>query len=738
MHRFRSWLWWFAVVVLASAGVGRAVTWEESAPGVNGFTTVDRITWRDSKGLERELFFARSYPNSIVPQIMGYVTRLTWQPEPGAPRIVAEEDPSAINASNASGWGGTVLHMHWMQYGGANPYFGSGFSATTNKRDGFDFVQGPVFLGPHHLLFRVTYKQYTTLQKAEPRKFVDVTIDWFISDGLDHVVYALTLDASRGYLTDGVAFLNNSLAPYSLDAPASWKGTTDWAGGRDGPDGQSFGDEKLFVSNDMARWTYGGVNTVPFIWQWVTPARGRGDAEAGYVQTETYSQKRAGEGFAGGQSGSGTRMPVYPDLNGLEYSYQQNYFDNYQSKRLTWGTDFGLLYGGGGATPGYQNYSLALHLGKFSDQGVPRLLQETEAVHDGTLSVRAISGTLRAAGPEGSGNPTLHLYSPAGFNAVYRTWEFTCAGPTAAIAFDVSSGSYARPVFVVRGYTANVVGPVRLNGELLGSGDFMASLDAARDTLYVTLLATLQGTNVIEFAQATGGGPQPSDAGTLDAGRPDAGTLDAGRPDAGTLDAGRPDAGTLDAGRPDAGTLDAGRPDAAVLDAGILDAGRPDAGTLSCTLPDGDDDGVCDTFDNCTGCYNPEQLDADRDGLGDCWRCDWCIGPGTDTDYDGFCDARDNCSTAWNQSQNDSDGDGVGDACDNCVATANPTQTDTNANGVGDACEAGGSRCSDRLRNDAETDVDCGGSTCGTCASGLRCTVNRDCASASCRSGRCR
>ena len=155
-------------------------------------------------------------------------------------------------------------------------------------------------------------------------------------------------------------------------------------------------------------------------------------------------------------------------------------------------------------------------------------------------------------------------------------------------------------------------------------------------------------------------------------------------------------------------------------------------------MPDGDDDGVCDTFDNCTGCYNPEQLDADRDGLGDCWRCDWCIGPGTDTDYDGFCDARDNCSTAWNQSQNDSDGDGVGDACDNCTSTPNAAQTDTNANGVGDACEAGGSRCSDRLRNDAETDVDCGGSTCGTCARGLRCTVNRDCASASCRSGRCR
>lgn len=174
-----------------------AVTFEPAAPGVNGFTTVDKVTWKDSKGLTREFYFAREYPNALVPSIKGYVTRLTWQPDATSPRITADENPSGINASNAQGWGGNVMHMHWSQYGGTNPVFGSGFSATTQKRDGFDFSQQPLFQGPHHLVFRVAFKQYTTLLKTGvQRKWVKVTVDWFFADGLDSVVYAITLDAT--------------------------------------------------------------------------------------------------------------------------------------------------------------------------------------------------------------------------------------------------------------------------------------------------------------------------------------------------------------------------------------------------------------------------------------------------------------------------------------------------------------------------------------------------------------
>ncbi len=751
LHRF---LVFVTAWVLASLAVvarpAFAVGWQEHAPGVNGFTTVDRVTWRDSKGLERELYFARSFPNSIVPTIQGYVTRLTWQPAAGASRIIAEEDPSGINAGNAQGWGTTVMHMHWSQYGGVNPYFGSGYSATTNKRDGFDFVQGPLFLGPSHLIFRVTYKQYTTLIKngVDDRKYVHVTIDWFVADGLDHVVYALTLDASRDYLTDGVAFLNNSLAPYSLVTPASWKNTWDWAGGRDGPDGQSFGDLKTFLTTDMANWTYGGVNTVPYIWQWVTPARGRGDAEAGYVQTETYAQKPAGEGFAQGADATGTRLPVYPDLQGYEFSYQMNFFDNYQSKRLTWGTRFGALYGGDGAAPGYQNYSLALHLGRYSDHGVPGLIDETEGIHSGAIAVQALTGTLLTTGPEGSGNPTPQAYAPAGYNHVYRTWEVRSSGNVATVAFNAVARAYKRPVFVVHGYTGDAVGAVSvsLNGVALPSSAFTASLDAPGDKLYVTLLTTLTGNNVIQIREGQGTGdddgdghanasdncpaaanptqadgdgdgvgdacdncPAVSNPNQADSNHDGVGDACSAQPPPppctdtdgdGVCDPADNCRLVANAAQTDGdgdGVGDACDNCPTIANASQADGNQNGVGDAceatpppppACTLGDGDGDGVCDDRDNCRGCWNPTQADADQDGLGDCWLCDWCVGPGTDTDWDGLCDGLDNCPSAWNQSQRDTDADGVGDACDNCVSVANPTQADSNQDGIGDACSA--------------------------------------------------
>ncbi|MBM4352172.1 MAG: hypothetical protein FJ109_00005 [Deltaproteobacteria bacterium] len=106
-----------------------------------------------------------------------------------------------------------------------------------------------------------------------------------------------------------------------------------------------------------------------------------------------------------------------------------------------------------------------------------------------------------------------------------------------------------------------------------------------------------------------------------------------------------------------------------------------------------DDDGTgCDIHgDACDLCPQPECLspcgewccyDADGDGLPGGFIPPGVVGcPSMGTEED-------NCPFAPNPDQEDADMDGIGDACDNCPDTVNPTQWDVNGDGIGDACEA--------------------------------------------------
>jgi hypothetical protein len=166
--------------------------------------------------------------------------------------------------------------------------------------------------------------------------------------------------------------------------------------------------------------------------------------------------------------------------------------------------------------------------------------------------------------------------------------------------------------------------------------------------------------------------------------------------------------------------------------------GIPDASEL-----DSDADGRIDACDNCPLLANPDQVDANGDGIGNAcdpdvnddqvvgvpdfnafrpgfgsrqgqpgyqlaldFNADGAIGladfnllrryfgqapgpglpTGPDQDQDGVPDDRDNCPQKPDALQVDLDLDGVGDVCDNCPTQPNPDQKDGNDDMGGDAC----------------------------------------------------
>lgn len=132
--------------------------------------------------------------------------------------------------------------------------------------------------------------------------------------------------------------------------------------------------------------------------------------------------------------------------------------------------------------------------------------------------------------------------------------------------------------------------------------------------------------------------------------------------------------------------------------------------------------------DNCIGTANSDQVDIDKDHIGDACDSVNC----TDADGDTVCDSSDNCPNVYNADQTaDIDGDRTGDACDddkdgdsfantddNCPEHSNFIQTDTDGDcpqtldgtqACGDVCDD--DRDGDGVANDDDACPDTGESS---------------------------
>lgn len=144
-----------------------------------------------------------------------------------------------------------------------------------------------------------------------------------------------------------------------------------------------------------------------------------------------------------------------------------------------------------------------------------------------------------------------------------------------------------------------------------------------------------------------------------------------------------------------------------------------------------DGDNWCGAYDNCPDVANPDQADANKDGVGDACDREACNGIDDDgdgrvdngfpdKDEDGVADCLDRCPSeadadtdndglpdcvdaCRDDPANDEDGDGICGAMDNCRITPNPTQHDADEDGIGDACDT---EACDGIDNDGDFPID--------------------------------
>ncbi|MBX7116436.1 MAG: hypothetical protein K1X64_19080 [Myxococcaceae bacterium] len=452
----------------------------ENDVNLGGYHT-DRYGWNDDQCQRRTAALVRNNATDPGGSRGGYLRELTWKN--GNTDITAR----GTNANGWNGWGYVVNH-----YGNS--------AALSKSRMG---TFRTVLSGRHHAIHEFKLQM-------SPGGPVDVTVQWVFRTGVSHPIYAITYDATPA----GPNAVNaDTRAPYG---ELAFEGTAGAIGGI------GWGDKYRFTTTGAgpltvaSSWEYTQANSVPYVRMWSQGS----DAEMGAVQSQSWEQHVAGGDYGSGQlaascwgkssANKGANCSAAAQLMPLDWlwPFQLNQYElpfTNASHRLAWGSQYGAIgqtnvSAFGKTFSGYPrvSYSVFMTVGPKSAQTTLKQVEGLERILGATLT--ASEGTVVTSGPAGVGRGDTAVFSLAGYNPAFASWDVQTASNRATVTLDAKAGALEKPLLRFNGFTAAQLSKVTVDGQALAADTgYFATVDAPSQTVWLTLNGVVSGPAVVHI-----------------------------------------------------------------------------------------------------------------------------------------------------------------------------------------------------------------------------------------------
>lgn len=431
-------------------------------------SAADTYRWYDTTCRPRSASLLRNDAKDAFGQNGGYLRTLTY------------EDGTKTRTCRGTGSNG------WQGFGYVVNHYANGASLTRGIAGQTTTVLG----GKHHSVHQFKWR-------VSPGGPVDVTVEWRVSTGRSHPIFAVTFDS-------GPSGANKTNA----DARAPY-GDMAFEGGAAGPiSGIGWGDSHKFTTKGSGPvtattpWDYTQANTIPYDLSWSNEA----DAEMGLVATHTFQSGPSAGDYGGGalsQRWGKSGSSLLADIPDWTWPYQLNQYElpfGTTSHRVAWGASYGAVgqssYASFGRTLSgfpYTSYALRVVFGTHGESAVMAEVGDMEAVTKTTISTT--KGAVSTSGAGGPGRTDTVPFARAGWDEARDAWSVQAVANEASIQLDASGATLANPLLVVRDWTGAEPMLTWNGAPLTADVHYFATVDPQRKELWITLgFAVTKGT----------------------------------------------------------------------------------------------------------------------------------------------------------------------------------------------------------------------------------------------------